>query len=455
MKAAYFRLPLAAGTRARHLRLMAFLAPQWARSQGVVVSPYRTKVPLSMSARVDRQRRALQATLDFELPLYETPQVSVIVPVHDQLAFTLDCLKSIALSAPATPFEVLVVDDASQETTREALGGIKGLRLISHSENEGFIRSCNTGAQAAKGQYLLFLNNDTVVMPGWLDTLVETFAQIPGTGLVGSRLVFPDGTLQEAGCLIWQDGTPWMIGRFQDADLPAYHYAREVDYCSGASLMIPRTLFDELGGFDTHYCPAYCEDADLGLKVRQHGYRVIYQPFSTVIHWEGMSNGRSTHTGVKAWQTINIQKFRKRWSGQLNTQGEGPAGFDRAKDRTMKGRALFLTADLPQDALTLQQQGFQVTWFPGDGLEPCDPRIENLQRRGVEVLYRPFEPSAERHLKHQGSRYQYVVLGEEAVATAQVARRYCPQAQIVQPSALADMDRQRPAPESPLIPAHV
>ena len=378
LKASYFRLPLSAGTRAVHLRILGFLAPRWVESQGIVVSPPVMKGPLGMSARVHRQRKALQEIRDFELPLSETPHVSVIIPVHNQLAFTLECLKSIAWSAPATPFEVLVVDDASQEATRQAMQSVKGLRLISNLENEGFIRSCNKGAQAAKGQYLLFLNNDTVVMPGWLDALVDTFAHFPGTGMVGSRLVFPDGTLQEAGCFVWRDGTPWMAGRFQDADLPAYNYAREVDYCSGASLMIPRVLFEELGGFDTHYCPAYCEDADLGLKVRQLGYRVIYQPLSTVIHWEGMSNGRFLHTGIKAWQAVNIQKFRRRWAGQLDAQGEGPDRLERAKDQDLKRRALFLTIDLPPEALSLQRQGYQVTWLPGDRPEYRNARIEDL-----------------------------------------------------------------------------
>ena len=411
--------------------MLGFLSPRFLQGQGILFSRYRMQGQCRMSERVRRQQRALQKVGAFAMPLSESPQVSVVIPVHDQLSFTINCLKSIVLSAPSTPFEVLVVDDASKDKTLEALGTVKGLRLISNPENEGFIRSCNKGALVAKGQYLLFLNNDTLVMPGWLDALVDTFAYVQGTGLVGSRLVFPDGTLQEAGCLVRQDGTPWMVGRFQDADLPAYTYAREVDYVSGASLMVPKALFEKLGGFDEHYCPAYCEDADLGLKVRRKGYRVVYQPFSTVIHYEGVSNGRTLHAGVKAWQVTNIQKFRQRWMAWLEAQGTRIGRMDGAKDGSMKGRVLFLTSGSPKGVLSLLQEGYQVTWFPPDMPEYPNPSIESMQRKGVEVLYRPFEPSVEDHLRRQGNRYLRIVFDDASKTMVYAARHCYPNAELV------------------------
>ena len=154
---------------------------------------------------------------------------------------------------------------------------VQGIRVVANSQNMGFVLSCNAGAAVARGKFLCFLNNDTEVQADWLDALLQTFRDLPGTGLAGSKLVYPDGTLQEAGGIIWRDGSAWNYGRGQDPDLPVYNYARDVDYCSGASIMVPKVLFDELGGFDECYVPAYGEDSDLALKVRGLGRRVIYQ----------------------------------------------------------------------------------------------------------------------------------------------------------------------------------
>ena len=118
----------------------------------------------------------------------------------------------------------------------------------------------NRGAEEARGQYLVLLNNDTQVLDGWLDALLDTFDQFPDTGMAGARLVFPDGRLQEAGGIIFNDGSGWNYGKFDKADKPEYQFTREVDYCSGACIALPAPLFRELGGFDTRYSPAYYED---------------------------------------------------------------------------------------------------------------------------------------------------------------------------------------------------
>ena len=164
------------------------------------------------------------------------------------------------------PYEVIVVDDASTDATPDIIGKIAGLTYLRAETNAGFIASCNRGASAARGKYLLFLNNDTTVTAGWLTALHETFAFEPEAGLVGSKLVYPDGRLQEAGGIIWRDGSGWNRGKFQDPAKPEYNYLKEVDYCSAASVMIPKTLFERLGGFDSKYAPAYYEDTDLAFK---------------------------------------------------------------------------------------------------------------------------------------------------------------------------------------------
>ena len=144
------------------------------------------------------------------------------------------------------PYEVIVADDASTDATRDIIGRIPGIIYLRTETNAGFIASCNRGAEAARGTYLVFLNNDTIVRPGWLNALLETFQFEPRAGLVGSKLVFPDGRLQEAGGIIWRDATGWNRGKFDDPGKPEYNYLREVDYCSAASVMIPKALFESL-----------------------------------------------------------------------------------------------------------------------------------------------------------------------------------------------------------------
>src|SRR5690606_15747088 len=123
---------------------------------------------------------------------------------------------------------------------------IRGARIVRNENNLGFLRTCNKAADLARGKYLLFLNNDTQVHPGWMDALHDTFIEQSQAGLVGSRLIYPDGRLQEAGGIIWNDASGTNYGRDGDPLQPEYSYLRDVDYCSGASIMVPRALFEQI-----------------------------------------------------------------------------------------------------------------------------------------------------------------------------------------------------------------
>ncbi len=251
------------------------------------------------------------------LPDEAAPLASIVIPVYNNLACTLDCLRSIAACGDATRFEVIVVDDASGDGTGAALGDVPGLRYLRNPVNSGFIRSCNAGAAQARGEYLVLLNNDTLVQPGWLDALLDTFNRHPDTGLAGACLLYPDGTLQEAGCVIFSDGRAGNYGRLDAALDPRYGCVRDADYCSGAAIALPAALFARLGGFDERYRPAYYEDADLAMRIRQAGLAVRYQPHSRVVHLEGMTSGVSEEGGVKAYQRTNRFKFAERWAAEL------------------------------------------------------------------------------------------------------------------------------------------
>lgn len=381
----------------------------------------------------------------FELPGSENPVVSIVIPVYGKIDYTYHCLRSLWLHRSHYSFEVIVVDDCSPDNTLEVLETIKGVRVVRNETNSGFIRSCNMGASVAKGAYVHFLNNDTQVTAGWLDELVRTFDEFPGTGLAGSKLVYPNGTLQEAGGIVWRDGSAWNFGRNQDPLLPIYSYAREVDYCSGASIMMPKKLFDELGGFDEHYHPAYCEDVDIALKARNLGYRVIYQPLSIVVHFEGVTSGTDTDRGVKAYQVENTKKLYARWHAQLKQHQVHGTDIDDAKDRRASRRVLVIDHCTPtpnQDSgsidtynllLLLREMDFQPTFMPEDNFLWMDGYTAALQRVGVESLYAPYVTSVEQHLKIHGDRYDLVILIRPKVAENHMSavRKFCPKAKVL------------------------
>jgi O-antigen biosynthesis protein len=239
---------------------------------------------------------------------------SIIIPVFGKLNYTLQCFRALLSEVNLREDELIIVNNGSPDETERVFSHLKGLvRLINNRENVGFVHACNQGAAAARGEYLVFLNNDTVVKPGWLERLVETAESDSSIGAVGSMLLYPDGRLQEAGGIVWVDGHGWNYGRGKDPDESRFRYAREVDYCSASSLLVRKHLFDELGGFDERYAPAYYEDTDLCFGVRSLGYKVVYQPLSRVIHYEGVTAGTDIQSGLKRHQEVNRERFVEKW----------------------------------------------------------------------------------------------------------------------------------------------
>jgi GT2 family glycosyltransferase len=278
------------------------------------------------------------------------PRASVIIPVFNKAEFTFQALRALAAEVDLDETEIIVVDNASTDETAallERFGGI--VRVVRNAENRGFVDACNDGARAARGRHLVFLNNDAVVQPGWLDSLIATAEADESIGAVGSMFVYPDGRVQEAGAIVWRDGSAFHYGWGGSPDDPRYAFARDVDYCSGASLLVRRELFERLGGFDRRYAPAYYEDADLCFGVRSLGHRVRYQPLSRVVHHEGATAGTDTSVGFKRFQIVNREKFFEKWREVLQREHfeNRPANTLRASVRSSAPAVIVFDDHLP------------------------------------------------------------------------------------------------------------
>ena len=377
----------------------------------------------------------------------DQPEVSIIIPVHNKFSHTYDCLKSITECPPERSFEIIIVDDCSDdETILASLLFTGAVRILRNTTNLMFVKTCNAGAALARGKYLFFLNNDTLVRDGWLDELVETFENVPNIGIAGSRLLFADGSLQEAGGIVWRLGDGWNHGRNRDPEDPAFSYLRDADWVSGAALMIERSMFEDLGGFDELFAPAYYEDTDLAFRVRAKGRRVVMQPASTIVHLEGVSAGTdTTGSGMKRFQVVNHAKFYRRWKDTLlahRFNGDMP---EREAERLVRKRAYFIDDSVPtpdKDAgsnaafdhiRTLIDLGYKVTFLPADNMAKIEPYTGNLQKIGVECLHHPFFWSVEEVFRKAPQKPDLVYLHRYTNASkyATMVRRYFPDCRIV------------------------
>lgn len=333
----------------------------------------------------------------------EKPLVSIIVPCYNQVDYTYRCLKSIYDNTKDISYEVILADDVSSDGTKNIGKYIKNINIIRNQKNLKFLLNCNNAAKSAKGEYILFLNNDTKVMENWLSPLVELIESKEDVGMVGSKLIYPDGRLQEAGGIIWRDKGGWNFGNGQDAELPEFNYVRETDYISGAAIMIKKSLWGDIGGFDETFAPAYCEDTDLAFEVRKHGYKVLYQPQSVVVHYEGISNGTDLTTGIKKYQVVNEEKFRSKWSEEMSKHYDNGQNPFCARERNFGDKKVVLFIDhyvphFDKDAgsrtvfqyICLFLQKGYIVKFIGDNYFKHEPYTTMLNQLGVEVLHGPW-----------------------------------------------------------------
>jgi len=441
-------MPIAADARFWILRALGLWRRGWAslRNRGWAASWQRVRLQLRLRRRSTHTLYAPpgEPFAPFEVPGSDQPRASIVIPVHGAFAHTLACLRAIAAHPPGPAFEVIVVDDASPDYTLAKLAQVTGIRVQARATNGGFIAACNDGAALARGEFLVFLNNDTVPQPGWLDALLDTFTDHADVGLVGARLLYPDGRLQEAGGVVFADGSGWNYGRFEDADDCRFTYVRDVDYLSGAAIALPRALFERLGAFDKRFAPAYYEDTDLAFAVRGAGLRVIYQPAAVVVHDEGTSAGTDTGSGMKAAQARNQAVFVDKWHDALAVQlAPGslptPSLLHRRQPQVLIIDALTPQPDRDSGSVRLvnlmhllRQEGAHVVFMPANR-SADGAYTKALQQLGVECWHAPCAQRAPAWLREHGPRFDAAMVCRHYVASEffPLLRQYAPQATLL------------------------
>jgi GT2 family glycosyltransferase len=245
---------------------------------------------------------------------------SIVIPVFNRAELTEQCLVNLADATSDATFEVILVDNASTDGTSDLLAKLGGdVQVIRNTENLGFAAACNQGARAARGRHLVFLNNDTVPLRGWLGPLLAELDADPEVAVVGAKLLFADDTIQHAGVLFSRElPMPYHVFYRAPAATPAVNHRRELQCVTGACMALRRTVFDALGGFDEGYRNGF-EDVDFCLRVRARGGRVVYQPASTLYHLESQTPGR------KANDHVNAARLMERWGAEWHRIGDEDA----------------------------------------------------------------------------------------------------------------------------------
>jgi GT2 family glycosyltransferase len=352
----------------------------------------------------------------------ETPDVSIVIPVLGHLGHTLSCFDSLLSHESRHSAEIIVIDDGSLERSGEVLRNLPAARFHTQPIRGDFINSCNMGGKLARGRYILMLGNDTCVVPGWLDALLDTYALFPRAGLVGSKIFHPDGSLQEAGGIIWRDGSSWKYGHGDDPNRPQYAHARQVDYVSACSMALPVNLWHELGGFDPLFAPAGCADVDLCLRTAANKREVWLQTQSRVVHYEGERAYTNRTNGFQNHRSANSRKLFFRWHETLERhRPTGEASYferDRQKQRCI----LVIDATTPtpkQDAgsvqtllglKTCQELGYKTHFIAAHNWLFQPEYTSELMMRGIECAYAPFDLDISSYMRLYGRLFDVVLV---------------------------------------------
>lgn len=343
-------------------------------------------------------RNFLSSNRRLALPAVTEPLVSVIVPLHNRAEDTYACITSL-VAQRGVQYEVILVDNASTDSTPQLLERIDGATCLRNESNEHFLRAVNQAASVARGEYLLILNSDTYLLSGCVERAVRTLREDATIGALGGRILAYDGRLQEAGQFLWRDGASQGYGAGEPPDRPAFQFLREVDYCSAAFLITPRSLFSRLAGFDSTYEPAYYEDVDYCLRVWESGRRVVYDPRIVVIHNEHSS--AISPDEPKRLMTAHRNVLASRHAAYLARRpqpGQATARQVRWSSHTNRPAVLFVCDEVPHRLVgddvarrhaivrALDSLGYRVTIVPTSQI---DERTSEMYRdipRTIEIL---------------------------------------------------------------------
>jgi GT2 family glycosyltransferase/glycosyltransferase involved in cell wall biosynthesis len=355
-----------------------------------------------------------------ELPHSETPEVSILLVLFNRSELTFACLRSI-VECRSEAIEVIIVDNASSDDTSKLLDRVCGARVIRNSSNLHFLLAANQATKVAKGEHILFLNNDAQLLPGTIRNALRTLTSASDIGAVGGKIVLLDGTLQEAGSIVWQDGSCHGYGRGDDPLAPEYMFRRDVDYCSGAFLLTPRRVWEQLGGFDETFRPAYYEEADYCMRLRAQGFRVVYEPDAVISHYEfGSSKSPSKAIALQAeHQHIFVEHHRE----ALKKQSSNSAGNAlKARSCNTSDRILFLDDRVPHSwlgsgfprartlILSLIKQGFFISVYPISEMNESWEVVYADLPREIEVLTGLGSRMLEMFLRGRRDYYKCIVV---------------------------------------------
>lgn len=356
------------------------------------------------------------------------PLISIIIQVSNDINITESCIKSIINAEPSVNYEIIIINDLLRRATFLIEKSFKNYsNIIIHSgKNDNYLLNSNYGAKLSNGKYLVFIRNVLNVHKFWLSSLIKLIESNDNIGMVGSKIITQKGFIKEAGGIVWSNGECYDFGNGSDSNDPEYNYVKEVDYLSGDSIMIRKSIWNLIGGFDPRFNPMYYEDTDFAFEIRKLGYKVMFQPKSVVESSEKIFDQKKLLPNIKE---INKKKFIKKWEKELNHQIEQgdtflarDRGFNKRKifvidrfvpifDRDAGGRCSFMYLNI------FCELGLKVT-FLGDNLKNMEPYTSILQQKGIEVLYGDNyqKKHLERWLKLNLKYFEYIYLQRPEIA---------------------------------------
>jgi len=333
--------------------------------------------------------------------LSKFPKISIIITTYNQVDALKRNLASIESKSTFQNYELSIVTNNHDENS-EMRQFLKTIKHPVHvfEEEYSFGAMNNFGSKKSNGKFLLFLNDDVEVLnPNWLEAFLSLGLK-ESVGVVGPKMLSSNRKLQDCGGIVWANGNAWNYGRFHDSEDPIFNYVRDVDYISGSCLFVKKEIFEKVGGFDRRFDPAYWEDADLCFSIRNLGYEILYQPLANLVHYEGLTQGISTESGLKSYQIPNQKKFEEKWKSVLETHlndSTENSFFERNRKHGLN--ILYIDHYVPEPdkdsgslrtfriLSILSHMNNKVTFWP-ENQKIVQPYVSELQQKGIEVIYK-------------------------------------------------------------------